>query len=35
LSLPAHACRELSPAVTPIGDLRLWDVENDPEYLDP
>ena len=35
LSLPAHACRELSPEVTPIGDLRLWDVENDPEYLDP
>jgi hypothetical protein len=35
LSMPAHACRELSPEVTPIGDLRLWDVENDPEYLDP
>jgi len=35
LSLPAHACRELSPKVTPIGDLRLWDAENDPEYLDP
>ena len=35
LSMPAHACRELSPDVTPIGDLRLWDVENDPEYLDP
>jgi hypothetical protein len=35
LSIPAHACRELSPEVTPIGDLRLWDVENDPEYLDP
>ena len=31
----ARACRELSPEVTPIGDLRVWDVENDPEYLDP
>jgi hypothetical protein len=35
LSMPAHACRDISPEVTPIGDLRLWDVENDPEYLDP
>ena len=31
----ARACRELAPEVTPIGDLRLWDVENDPEYLHP
>ena len=35
LSAPARACRELSPEVTPIGDLRLWDVEKDPEYLHP
>lgn len=35
LSAPARACREVSPKVTPIGDLRLWDVENDPEYLHP
>jgi hypothetical protein len=35
LSAPARACRDVSPEVTPIGDLRLWDVENDPEYLHP
>jgi hypothetical protein len=35
LSPLARACRKLVPEVTPIGDLRLWDVENDPEYLHP
>jgi hypothetical protein len=35
LSAPARRCRALIPEVTPIGDLRLWDVEADPEYRNP
>jgi hypothetical protein len=29
---PARACRELIPEVTPIGTLRIWDVDADPEF---
>jgi hypothetical protein len=35
LSPLARACRGLAPEVTPIGDVRVWDVENDPEYRHP